>query len=147
MKARSRSVAGFGCRLCLHVIGTNLLADIATKNMIAHQGSKMTRNPTLEFNGQVRNAAASVQDIRSYECSRGTGLETQITLSASIPNRAVISQRDTQKQFPKKKPRAFFRRNKMSVLPDPAYSRNSGIIPFQHGTRIDESFSFNSPVA
>src|SRR5207244_9392940 len=130
MKARSRSVAGFGCRLCLHVIGTNLLADIATKNMIAHQGSKMTRNPTLEFNGQVRNAAASVQDIRSYECSRGTGLETQITLSASISNRAVISQRDTQKQFPKKKQRAFFRRNKMRFIHYPDYFRYYALLSF-----------------
>src|SRR5919109_3019944 len=120
MKPFSRLVGAFGCRPCFHVIRTDLLADIAAKNVVANQGPQMAWNPALEFNRQVRNTTTSVENIRSYKRVRGTGLETQITPSTAVPNRPIISQRHTQEQLSEKKPRPSFRRNEMSVLADPA---------------------------
>ena len=59
-----RSFGAFG-RLPIH--GTNILANVATENPIAHQWAKFTRDYAAKFDGQIRNALAVVQHIgRDY---------------------------------------------------------------------------------
>ncbi len=46
-----------------YVIRTNFLADIAAENMVAHQRPQMARHEAFELDGEIRNAAARIENI------------------------------------------------------------------------------------
>src|SRR5215469_11529943 len=62
----------------------NVLTNVAPKDMIAHGLAKFLRNPAAQFDGQVGNAPARVQNIRFDKRLRGTSIETLSAVSAQI---------------------------------------------------------------
>src|SRR5205823_5788318 len=69
---------------------TNILTDVAAKNVIPDGLSKFLRNAAAQFNRQVRNAFSGVQDIRLDKSLRGTGIKTLPATPAQIRRRQLL---------------------------------------------------------
>ncbi len=138
IKAFTRLVGRFIGRDGLDVIRTNFLANITAEDVVAHEGAKMKRDDSLEFNRQVGDAATGVENVGPDECSCRASFQTQIALAATVSKGAIEIQLHAQEQLPQKKPRAAARGDEMSVFANPADAGDAGQIPFQDGTRIDE---------
>src|SRR6266576_902978 len=92
----------------LDIVRANLLADVTTENMVADKRPQCARHPTLKLDGQIGNAAPRIEHVGPDKCTGGTRLKTKIAPAAAIANRTIIVQRQVEKQFTQKKPRAFF---------------------------------------
>src|SRR5262249_15222540 len=67
---------GIGATRRLAVPRTHLLADVAAEDPITHLPTPLERHLAAQFNGQVADAAASIQHSWSDESLCGTGVKT-----------------------------------------------------------------------
>src|SRR5205809_5600507 len=75
---------GHGCVAALVVPWTHVLADVTSKDMVAHSITELVCDLTAFFYRQVRNAAARIQFSRSRERLGGAGINTARATSAAI---------------------------------------------------------------
>lgn len=73
-------------RICggLLVPGANLLADVATENVVADKGSEIPRYAPAVFYSQIGDAPAGIQHPGGYQSFRRAGVEATGTVAASI---------------------------------------------------------------
>src|SRR3989338_3911472 len=84
----------FPGRLRFNVVRTNLLANVAAEDVVAHQRAEMLWNRSLELDRQIRDAAARVEYIMTDKSAGGTCLQAEIALAAPVPDRPVVDQLD-----------------------------------------------------
>src|SRR5258708_12604063 len=66
---------------------TDVLADVATKDVVSHLVSEFQRNLTTLFNCQVSDAAAGVQPARGANGVRGTSRHPSRATSPTVRGR------------------------------------------------------------
>ena len=73
----------------------NVLAHVAAKHPFADIGTKLRRDGVTEFDGQITDATAGVEDVGFGKRIGGTGVETRATTAAMIGfARFVVKQLD-----------------------------------------------------
>src|SRR5262249_49778147 len=106
---------------------TNILADIAPENPVAHTNAEIARYRTSQFNGQVTNAAPGVKLARARKCIRGAGVQTSCTGTTVLPVKRLIRlQLDIEQEGAKEKKGAQARMDQHGVLSEPSQARPAG---------------------
>src|SRR5262245_55896213 len=118
-RARSRRLA---------VPRANVLTDVATEYVPTHRFQQLFRNRAAKLDGQVRNAAPGVQNVRLNDSLCGAGIQTRAARSAAIRRRQVMSA-ECRRQFQRgqndsdKQPGSCELIDEQRVLPEPAKAR------------------------
>src|SRR6266481_5411656 len=63
---------------------TNVLADIAAKNMVAHRLTKLFRDGAAQLDGEVRDTLSGIHHVRCDESLRRTRIQTPTATRAQI---------------------------------------------------------------
>src|SRR5690242_13861001 len=71
------------------VPGADVLADVATKNMMAERRPQLLRDAAAFFNGEISDAAARIELAGSDKRLRRTRIEAARTASASVRSREI----------------------------------------------------------
>src|SRR5690606_18209188 len=69
------------------VVGAGRLAVITPKQVVSYSWPEFHRDRALVFNGEIRNAARSVELVRPCESLRGAGVQTGRTTAATVKQR------------------------------------------------------------
>src|ERR1700686_374057 len=77
-RLRERRVAGFV------VPGTNVLADVAAKDVMSDRLAKFPRNVAALLDGQISNATPGIEFARGHNGLRGTSVNAACAASATI---------------------------------------------------------------
>ena len=59
-------------------------AIITTEDPVSNKRPKLQRDGAFQLNGQIRNAPARIEPMRSGDCAGWTSLDTTLTPSAAI---------------------------------------------------------------
>jgi len=120
--------------------GTDILANVAAKNPIAHSLPQRFGNGLAEFNGEVADAATAVQYIRCNERIGRAGVETCRTRTTVVGLLGwIVVEFHIGEQGGQKKPTAGLSIEEQTVFTNPAQAGPLGKLAFQQGRRIDHS--------
>src|SRR5258708_8187366 len=95
---------------------TDVLADVATKDVVSHLVSEFQRNLTTLFNCQVSDAAAGVQLARGDNGVRGTSVNSSGATSATVRYRDSWREIERSKYDSPKKKRAQLARDHARIF-------------------------------
>ena len=78
---------------------TNLLANIAAKNPVAHAFPQWLWNGAAQLNGEIANAARRIEHTGRGECLGGTGIEASRATTAIVGGGGlVVNERNIREQ-------------------------------------------------
>src|SRR5208283_2271855 len=129
------------CYRRFSVIRANLLANVAPIYMPPDLLAKLLWNIAPQFNGQVRNAAPCIQNIRLHQRACRASVQTLPATSAKIPRRR-FTPRQRRRQLQRsdnrtqKKPRSPLLIQQQRVLSQPTQSRIFREYPFRNRPRV-----------
>ena len=118
------------------VPGTDILADVAAKNLVTHARPQVLGDRAPLLDGQIRNAAIRIQLVGRDQRVGGTGIDAAGAAAAAVRRRQVRrkferSQNDTQKQ-----PRPQFLIDDAGVFSNPSDARVFGVHALDQWTRV-----------
>ena len=114
---------GFGGGRCLDVIRADIQTVIAAENTVPQFAAEFIGDRiagTGQFNGEVGNAAAGIDDVRFSDSARGTGADAQPTRFAEIDGRLIGIQLQCRENFAQQQPGAEAGRDEIGMFADPA---------------------------
>src|SRR5215831_18287614 len=100
--------------------GTNILTDIASKQMVPNTLSHRFRNFAFEFDIEVRDAAAAVENVGLEDGLGWAGIDTARAGTASIGSREAIIEFKTGQNAAQEETRADLLIDHACVLAEPA---------------------------
>ena len=74
----------FPGRLGEAIPGAGIEAIIATEDPVSNKRPKLQRDGAFQLDGQIGNAAASIEAMRSRDCAGWTSCNATLTFSAAI---------------------------------------------------------------
>src|SRR5688572_13095150 len=98
---------------------TNVLADVATKQMMPDPLTPLLRDRPAQFDGRVRDALSAIQNVGSNERVGGTGIQASGAGSASVRRWCVVIQRKIGDDAAEKKPGSSLLIDDAGVLSEP----------------------------
>ena len=116
---------GFGGGRGLYVIWADIETVIAAENTVPQFAAEFIRDRiagTGQFNGEVGNAAAGIDDVRLSDRTRGTGAHAQRTGFTEIDGRLIGIQLHGRENFSQQQPGAEAGRDEIGMFADPAQS-------------------------
>src|SRR5262249_10996496 len=117
------------------------------KNPIADERTKLQWDDAFKFDGQVRNAPARVQPMRSGDRTRRTRGDATLARSTTIWDRFVRWHFQRRQDFREKKPRSEMLIDEHGALAVPPDACLCGMIAFQNRTGIDVTLLPSSKAA
>src|SRR5262245_697260 len=85
----SRLKLGRRCCRCFSIPRTNVLADVATKQVMADVFAKLLGNRATQFNVEVSDTAAAIEEIGSHDSLCWTGVDAFRAGAAAVRCRIV----------------------------------------------------------
>ncbi len=127
-------VAGRG----VPVPGTDLLADVAAEDPVAHLRPELLGDRPLQLDGQVGDAAAGVQLPGAADGVGGAGLDAAGAAPAAIGLEGFVRrQLQGGEQLAQQQPGAQLRVDEDRVLAEPADPGPPGVLPLQDRAVVD----------
>lgn len=120
------------------VPGAVQLAVVAAVNPVADGFAELLRNGAVEFDGQVGDTAAGVEQVGRDDGMGRADVEAGPAAAAVAARRPVDRQRQVGIQLAEEKPGTVPSIDQVGVFSDPAESRLFGDRFFQHRGAVDE---------
>src|SRR5215475_46645 len=126
-----RSVAG------LVVPGTNVLADVAAEDVVAHGGPQLLWNFASLFNREIGDTQTGIEFARGRDRLCRTCVNAAGTASAAIRRGKVRRKVERGEHHAEKEPGAQLLVDDAGVLADPSDASVARVYPFQDRTGVD----------
>ena len=118
----------------------HVLADVASKKMMANPFPFLFGDIPAQFNGRVGNAFSAVENIRLDDRAGRARIDASRTTAAAVGNRRVVRQFQIGQDAAKEQPRSHLLINDARVLSEPADTRVFRVNTLDERARIDVGF-------